>query len=157
MSFIKESTDEIVLMFGVSSAYLILLFLRELELIALWGSLAIIVGTSLYYSFTFFRVSFPYKKLLYFLFYMMLIIGYFALVYKAYGIIDTSNGSEIKPNWIDAFYFSIVTWTTLGYGDFKPIDDLKIWVMVEALMGYIFMGLLLSKLIFLSQARKPSS
>lgn len=154
MSFMRESIDEIILIGGTAIAYVLLLFLQKLELISLWGSLLIIVSTALYYSYTFFRVAYPYKKLFYFLLFTLLIIGYFALVYKAYGIIDTSNGKEVKPNWLDAIYFSVVTWTTLGYGDFKPVNDLKVWVMVEALMGYIFMGLLVSKLIFLSQQRR---
>lgn len=82
-------------------------------------------------------------------------MGYFALVYKAYGIIDTSNGETINPDWLNALYFSVVTWTTLGYGDFKPIDDVKVWVMAEALMGYIFMSLLVAKIIFISQRKSP--
>ena len=154
MNIMKEMSDEIVLISGVVVAYSLLLGIQTLQLVALWGSLIVILSTTLFFSFTFFRTAYPYKKLVYFLFFMFLIIGYFALVYKSFGIIDTSNGIEIKPNWIEAFYFSVVTWTTLGYGDFKPINDLKIWVMVEALMGYIFMGLLLAKLIFISQSRR---
>jgi len=101
MSFMRESIDEIILIGGTAIAYVLLLFLQKLELISLWGSLLIIVSTALYYSYTFFRVAYPYKKLFYFLLFTLLIIGYFALVYKAYGIIDTSNGKEVKPNWLD--------------------------------------------------------
>ncbi len=79
-----------------------------------------------------------------------LIIGYFALVYYSFGIVDTSNGDILKKDWLNSIYFSVVTWTTLGYGDFKPIHDLKVWVMVEALMGYIYMGLLIGKVLFIA-------
>jgi len=38
--------------------------------------------------------------------------------------------------WIDAFYFCVVTLTTVGYGDFSPQTDLgKIFTMVYLLIG----------------------
>jgi hypothetical protein len=41
-------------------------------------------------------------------------------------------------------YFSVVTWTTLGYGDFIPMPDARYIVVVEAIMGYVMMALLIS-------------
>jgi hypothetical protein len=39
--------------------------------------------------------------------------------------------------WLDALYFSVITLTTIGYGDFSPQTDLgKIFTMI-----YIFIGL----------------
>jgi hypothetical protein len=40
-----------------------------------------------------------------------------------------------------ALYFSIVTWTTLGYGDLLPATDIRLVAALEALMGYAFFGL----------------
>ena len=88
---------------------------------------------------------------------LILVMLYFALVYRASGIIDSSTGELMKPGWLDAIYFSVVTWTTLGYGDFRPTDDTKIWVMVEALMGYVFMGLFLAKILFLAKFHSERS
>lgn len=42
----------------------------------------------------------------------------------------------------DALYFSVVTWTTLGYGDFKPLPDYRLFAALEALLGYVYMGLI---------------
>lgn len=46
---------------------------------------------------------------------------------------------------IDSLYFSIVTITTLGYGDITPIRDAqKVFVVLEALFGILTFGLLLT-------------
>jgi hypothetical protein len=42
----------------------------------------------------------------------------YAIIFKRFGITD-SNDKEIVDTW-DFIYFSIVTWTTPGYGDMKP-------------------------------------
>lgn len=52
--------------------------------------------------------------------------------------------SEIKTFW-DGIYFSIVTLTTLGFGDIYPITLCgKILVISEALIGIILIGLFLN-------------
>lgn len=40
----------------------------------------------------------------------------------------------------EALYFAIVTWTTLGYGDFKPCGDFQLFAAIEAVYGYVFLG-----------------
>ncbi|WP_230350656.1 potassium channel family protein [Lelliottia sp. WAP21] len=59
----------------------------------------------------------------------------------------TSNGHEIR-SFIDAFYFTCVTVTTLGYGDITPSMTItKIIVIVESLVGFVFMSLFVSAFI----------
>ena len=43
------------------------------------------------------------------------------------------------------FYYSIVTYTTLGYGDITPQNWVgEVLVVAEVIMGYTTLGLLLS-------------
>ena len=43
------------------------------------------------------------------------------------------------------YYFSIITFTTLGFGDVTPITLIgQFWVMIEVVLGYIMLGGLIS-------------
>ncbi len=47
--------------------------------------------------------------------------------------------------WLSPFYYSVVTFTTLGYGDVVPASTLaQIFAMLEVFTGYIMLGGLLS-------------
>jgi hypothetical protein len=49
--------------------------------------------------------------------------------------------------WFTPFYFSIVTYTTLGFGDVKPASLIgEIIVSTEVILGYTTLGLLLAVL-----------
>ncbi|WP_219079322.1 potassium channel family protein [Vibrio parahaemolyticus] len=49
---------------------------------------------------------------------------------------------------MDSIYFSIVTITTLGYGDILPVHWLsKILVIVEVLMGVMFLAVMIGLII----------
>ncbi len=44
-------------------------------------------------------------------------------------------------NWFAPYYFSIVTFTTLGFGDITPATFCgMIWVTLEVILGYIMLG-----------------
>lgn len=50
-----------------------------------------------------------------------------------------------SPSWFTPFYFSIVTFTTLGFGDVTPISLWgEICVTLEVVLGYFALGLLVS-------------
>jgi hypothetical protein len=72
--------------------------------------------------------------------YSISIIIMFAAVYKYFGLIV--DGHIIEPSWTEGLYFSIVTWTTLGYGDIQPVEPMRLVAAFEAYIGYIYMGLL---------------
>jgi len=49
-----------------------------------------------------------------------------------------------KVTYLKAFYYSIVTFTTLGYGDIYPIDSLGyVLVIIIVFSGYVTLGLFL--------------
>jgi hypothetical protein len=59
-----------------------------------------------------------------------------------WGLMDYSGSSE---SWLTPFYYSIVTYTTLGFGDITPQNWLgEIIVVVEVILGYTTLGLLLA-------------
>lgn len=60
-----------------------------------------------------------------------------------YRIIGINSSSGQTHDSFDCLYFSIVTWTTLGYGDFSPTESLRIVAATEALIGYIYMAILI--------------
>ncbi|MFA5352389.1 MAG: potassium channel family protein, partial [Candidatus Gracilibacteria bacterium] len=48
-------------------------------------------------------------------------------------------------SFFDYFYFSIVTFTTLGYGDIVPVTIIeKIIVGVEVLLGFTMLGIFIN-------------
>ena len=46
-------------------------------------------------------------------------------------------------SFCDAFYFSVVTFTTVGYGDWYPKDRYRKFVMIEGLVGWLTLALFL--------------
>jgi hypothetical protein len=74
----------------------------------------------------------------------MLLIVY-ANVYRIEGIIDSSTHQEIHGS-AACFYFSVVTFTTLGYGDFYPSPEARFYAASEAIMGYLALALFISVL-----------
>jgi len=64
----------------------------------------------------------------------------FALIYEGFGLLK--GGSPLaEPTWPTAVYFSIVTWTTLGYGDFTPAPQIALVAAGQAIAGYVFFGI----------------
>jgi len=50
-----------------------------------------------------------------------------------------------KPSFFGCIYYSVVTFTTLGFGDIIPVNDLaRFVVMLEVILGYIMLGGLIS-------------
>jgi len=49
------------------------------------------------------------------------------------------------PTGFTPYYFSIVTFTTLGFGDIKPLNLAgEIWISIEVILGYVMLGGLIS-------------
>jgi voltage-gated potassium channel Kch len=147
--------NEIIFFIAMCLAYLSLLSISFTEEWALILTLAVMILTTAYFSITFFD-SPSIGKLYLYLCILLFLIGFFALIYKSFGVYPPGAVEPEQLNWLDAIYFSVVTWTTLGYGDFRPSDETKIWVMIETLLGYVYMGLFVGKIIVLGQKQISS-
>lgn len=93
---------------------------------------------------TFFVRATTYRKYLSELFFLVIMAAsnlvLFATVYRIYGI----NGADgVVHSVEECLYFSIVTWTTLGYGDFSPTTDVRFFAAIEALLGYTYMAIII--------------
>lgn len=62
-----------------------------------------------------------------------------------HGIVSTVDSNQaISP--FEAFYFSVVTVSSLGYGDFRPVGLGRIVAIVEVIYGLVLLALIVSKL-----------
>ena len=67
-------------------------------------------------------------------------IGCYAFLHRTAGIHDaTEFGGSIS--FVDAIYFSVVTFTTLGFGDLQPLPGGRIFAAIQALSGYVYLGI----------------
>lgn len=69
--------------------------------------------------------------------YVSLIIVFYSGFYTYHGL--TYNNETIN-DFKTSLYFSLVTWTTLGYGDFQPTNSIRLWAAFQAVFGYVFMA-----------------
>ena len=85
--------------------------------------------------------------------YIEILIG-FAALYLYTGTIGDMCRVPISKS-LDAIYFSSITITTLGYGDFTPLNGKgRMLVSVEAIAGMIFTVLIIAIFVGLKQRRK---
>jgi len=63
----------------------------------------------------------------------------FAWIYA--GSENLIHGNVVTTDVLSALYFSVVTFTTLGYGDYHPVGWLRFLSAFEALLGAVFIAL----------------
>ncbi len=73
----------------------------------------------------------------------------FAVVFYLYFLESPSSFQTVYISegcpFFSFFYYSVVTFTTLGFGDIVPkCGWLQMWVMLEVILGYIMLGGLIS-------------
>ena len=99
------------------------------------------------------------KKTLFFIFLQsIVVILAFAGIYQGHGINEGSKLIQLNSDehYWTSLYFSIVTWTTLGYGDFVPPHDLRLVAACEALLGYFTFGMMVGLLTSVAVEPKTS-
>ena len=60
---------------------------------------------------------------------------------------------QLDQGFVSGLYYSTVTFTTLGYGDFQPVVRMRTIAGIEALIGYGFLGVVVGLLIDLGNRR----
>ena len=85
---------------------------------------------------------------------MLAVIFAFANAYQIYGGVVVNGVAAI--GFADHLYFSVVTFTTLGYGDFLPTGTTRFIATFEALLGYAYFAVVigLSASLFYEHLRK---
>lgn len=78
----------------------------------------------------------------------------FALIYFFLNSVESSTDLSYVMNWSDYLYYSTITFTTVGYGDFipKPFSLFRLLAALEAFLGVFLTGLFIFTL-----ARKYSA
>lgn len=85
---------------------------------------------------------------------------------STYMVIETSHPASFSISNIDSpnqnlifqmWYFSMVTLTTVGYGDISPISMVaRVFVVLEAIMGQFYIAILIANLIGRAVAQDKS-
>lgn len=71
----------------------------------------------------------------------------FAAVHQVIGLHDNLHpGGDLVHAFDVSLYYSVVTFTTLGYGDFYPVGPGRVLAGIQSLTGYIVLALLASTL-----------
>ena len=69
-----------------------------------------------------------------------------ALVPGSFGFTE----QELETVWTQLLYYSLVTLTTLGYGDITPIGAVaRMWSALESVTGTLYLAVLISRLVSL--------
>lgn len=76
------------------------------------------------------------------------LIFYLSSFFKGSGVVHWNVVSGKSPlDFLDILYFSFITLTSTGYGDFAPIGLAKIAAVVEIIIGLILFGVFISKFV----------
>ena len=67
----------------------------------------------------------------------------FGVMYQHLGLRDASSGEQVGTFW-EAAYLSIITFTTVGYGDYVPMGLSRILAALQGMTGYLVLGVLAS-------------
>ena len=85
---------------------------------------------------------------------ILVVLSQFAEIYRRLGLMQGSQ--QVQADFSTCYYFSLATFTTLGYGDFQPTTRSRAFAGFEAVLGYLIMGILIGTLVYLLSSVKTS-
>ncbi len=84
----------------------------------------------------------------------------FALIYRSWpGLVMVRGGADHLRGFVHALYFSVVTMTTVGFGDIAANPDShcgQILLMIQVVLGYVLLGALVTRFAVLFTAGGPA-
>lgn len=83
-----------------------------------------------------------------YLFFIVVLIMLFGGFYYSHDSEFSINGTPTSINFFDSLYFSAMTFTTVGYGDFSPLGINRLAAAIQAILGLVlniaFIGYILA-------------
>jgi hypothetical protein len=69
---------------------------------------------------------------------------------------NTTTGTKESMHGFNAFYFSFITLSTVGYGDITPVSKVaRMLAAMEAMTGLLYVAVLIARLVALYSTPKP--
>jgi hypothetical protein len=70
---------------------------------------------------------------------------------------NTTTGTKESMQGFNAFYFSLITLSTVGYGDITPVSRIARWLAaMEAMTGLLYVAVLIARLVSLYSTSKSN-
>jgi hypothetical protein len=90
--------------------------------------------------------GFGYRPLRVLLTAVALVLSFAAIYYFSGGIVHATTGERIR-DWAHAVYFSGITFSTVGYGEYIPAPHQQLVAMLESVLGMGLMGFFVAVLV----------
>ncbi len=74
------------------------------------------------------------------------LIAVMSVIYWSSGLITLTGSSVAPAGFLESLYFSVITFSTVGYGDYLPLGWVRFFASIEALSGIILAPLFLISL-----------
>lgn len=87
---------------------------------------------------------------------VFVVIVWCAIVYTREGLVFRDPERPVRDLW-NSLYFSTITLTSVGFGDFSPTPRVRIVAALEGLVGFVFLGMFTALLIEITKRNSDSN
>lgn len=142
----RDLSLDFYVLLKVTFPLLILIYQWQSYPFVIWIMVYVLLETVLYIPTLIFASDLFSKPRSYKRSMLLLFLNYIEIIF-AFGVLYSCGNFLNKPlnNWFDAVYFSIITSSSIGYGDYYPATTIgKILVSVQAILFLFFVILFLN-------------